>query len=213
MINSHAQLRPAKGRPRKDDNARRDRILQAAYQAFVELGYGATTTDQVAARSHISKQTLYRLFASKEALFKAVVARHRRLMLDLPRPDDEDLPITQALERIFCLDLDEATELERHRFIRVILREASQVAGLAESFLQEGAMRSRQDLAEWLQQQHQRGKIQLDHPLSAAQMLMDIAFSTPPPLRSLPARTPEDAESRRAHLRRCFAIFERGLRR
>jgi AcrR family transcriptional regulator len=206
-----AQLRPTKGRPRKDDGVRRDSILHNAYHAFIELGYVATTTDLVAARCHISKQTLYRLFPSKEVLFRAVVGRHRRMMVDLPRPEDEDLPLTRVLEQIFCLDLDETTELERQTFVHVVLRDACLVPELAEAFLHEGAMQSRQELADWLQQQQALGKIHVDHPLSAAQMLMDIAFSTPLPLQSFATKTANTVYSRRDHLARCFAIFERGV--
>ena len=53
--------------------ARPGELLDAALSLFVEKGYAATTVEQVAARAGVSKGTLFLYFASKEALFKAVV--------------------------------------------------------------------------------------------------------------------------------------------
>jgi AcrR family transcriptional regulator len=53
--------------------ARPQELLQAALQLFVEKGFSATRSDEVAARAGVSKGTLYLYFPSKEELFKAVV--------------------------------------------------------------------------------------------------------------------------------------------
>jgi TetR/AcrR family transcriptional regulator len=65
-----------------DDNlARRERrkearpgeLLDAALDLFVEKGFAATRSEEVAARAGVSKGTLFLYFPSKEELFKAVV--------------------------------------------------------------------------------------------------------------------------------------------
>lgn len=48
-------------------------ITAAAMAAFAENGYDATRVDDVARRAGISKGLLYRYFATKEDLFKAVI--------------------------------------------------------------------------------------------------------------------------------------------
>lgn len=53
--------------------ARPQELLDAALQLFVEKGYAATRTDEVAQRAGVSKGTLYLYYPSKEELFKAVV--------------------------------------------------------------------------------------------------------------------------------------------
>ena len=67
---------------RGDDNAaKRERrkearpgeLLDAALDLFVEKGYAATRSEEVAARAGVSKGTLFLYFPSKEELFKAVV--------------------------------------------------------------------------------------------------------------------------------------------
>jgi AcrR family transcriptional regulator len=63
------------GRPtrRRRKEARPQELLDAALALFVERGFSATRSEEVAARAGVSKGTLYRYFPSKEELFKAVV--------------------------------------------------------------------------------------------------------------------------------------------
>jgi AcrR family transcriptional regulator len=63
--------------------ARPSELLDAALSLFVEKGYAATRSEEVAARAGVSKGTLYLYFPSKEELLKAVI-RHT-LMADIAR--------------------------------------------------------------------------------------------------------------------------------
>ncbi|MFA0811558.1 TetR/AcrR family transcriptional regulator C-terminal domain-containing protein [Microbulbifer epialgicus] len=47
---------------------KRQAIIEAAKQAFQELGVQGTSMDELAARAQVSKRTVYNHFASKEAL-------------------------------------------------------------------------------------------------------------------------------------------------
>ncbi len=49
--------------------AKRDTIRAGARRLFLELGYERATMDAIAATAGVSKQTLYRYYATKEALF------------------------------------------------------------------------------------------------------------------------------------------------
>jgi TetR/AcrR family transcriptional regulator, mexJK operon transcriptional repressor len=51
----------------------RQAIMRAAIQVFLQHGYVGATTDEVAARAAVSKQTLYRNFPDKQRLFADVV--------------------------------------------------------------------------------------------------------------------------------------------
>lgn len=53
--------------------ARPGELLDAALDIFVEKGFAATRSEEVAARAGVSKGTLFLYFQSKEELFKAVV--------------------------------------------------------------------------------------------------------------------------------------------
>ena len=58
---------------RADARRNRDRVLQAARDAFAELGFAAPL-DEIAARAGVGAGTVYRHFPTKEALFQAVAA-------------------------------------------------------------------------------------------------------------------------------------------
>jgi AcrR family transcriptional regulator len=63
-------------RPRqRRKETRPQELLEAALQLFVEKGFAATRSEEVAHRAGVSKGTLYLYYPSKEELFKAVV-RH-----------------------------------------------------------------------------------------------------------------------------------------
>jgi AcrR family transcriptional regulator len=69
-------------RPLRADAARnRERVLQAARQAFAESGYGVPL-DEIAARAGVGPGTVYRHFPAKEALFEVVTARITDLVND-----------------------------------------------------------------------------------------------------------------------------------
>src|SRR5574339_547168 len=63
---------PAARRERRKQ-ARPGELLDAALDLFVEKGFAATRSEEVAARAGVSKGTLFLYFPSKEELFKAVV--------------------------------------------------------------------------------------------------------------------------------------------
>jgi AcrR family transcriptional regulator len=54
---------------------RQETILQGAARAFAQSGYAATSMEDVAAASGITKLIVYRHFASKEELYRAVLQR------------------------------------------------------------------------------------------------------------------------------------------
>jgi AcrR family transcriptional regulator len=56
--------------------ARPQELLAAALELFVEKGFAATRTEEVAQHAGVSKGTLYLYYPSKEELFKAVVRQN-----------------------------------------------------------------------------------------------------------------------------------------
>ncbi|AYD04340.1 TetR/AcrR family transcriptional regulator [Neorhizobium sp. NCHU2750] len=207
MSDISADKRP-RGRPKTfSDEDRRKAIVDEARRTFVELGYRGTTTDIVAARCRISKQTIYNVFSSKADLFLAVVASHRQMMLALPRPAGEDRPVEDVLEDIFMIDIDETDEREREAFISFVIEESSQAPELGEVLRREGVERSRQLLADWLDLQVAQQKLVLEDRMSGARMLMDMLFGGMGPAN----RDWQTRQDRRRHLRRCIEVFVRGV--
>jgi len=65
---------PAAGSTRqRRKEARPQELLDAALELFVEKGFAATRSEEVAARAGVAKGTLYLYYPSKEELLKAVI--------------------------------------------------------------------------------------------------------------------------------------------
>ena len=64
------------GTRQRRKEARPQELLDAALALFVEKGFAATKSEEVAKRAGVSKGTLYLYYPSKEELFKAVVRQN-----------------------------------------------------------------------------------------------------------------------------------------
>ncbi|MCA9510376.1 MAG: TetR/AcrR family transcriptional regulator [Myxococcales bacterium] len=86
--------RRARRRPTADE--RREEIVSAAIRCFAERGFHGTTTRRIAEAVGITEAALYRYFASKDALYDAIVERKLRspslvdaVRADAARRDDD----------------------------------------------------------------------------------------------------------------------------
>jgi TetR/AcrR family transcriptional repressor of mexJK operon len=94
-------MEPVTGVP---SQAKRQAILAAATEAFLHSGYAASV-DEIAAVAGVGKQTVYRHFGDKQALFLAAVAAARAARPDTSPPaapamDDPLAGLTAAGELI-----------------------------------------------------------------------------------------------------------------
>jgi TetR/AcrR family transcriptional repressor of mexJK operon len=200
-----------RGRPKlRPDDAQRSSIVESARELFLQKGYGRTTIDEVASHCRISKQTLYRLFAGKPALFAAIIDRHRHAMLALPG-DYDGLPLDHALERIFKIDIDPRADQERVALLRLVMLEAPQSPELGEIVHRYGAEKSRAELAKWLKARSASGDIMVDHPGSAARILMDMIFGAMA-FKAIGGGNWSGDKDRNTHIRHCIAVFLNGVR-
>ena len=81
-----------------------ERILAAAAELFVELGYDATTTEAIAERAGTSIGSLYQFFPNKLALFDAIASQYlegsKKLSDELLTPEAVDTPWESLLDRM-----------------------------------------------------------------------------------------------------------------
>ncbi len=78
---------------RDDESSVRQRILTAAFAAFMKRGYAETSTREIAARAHVSKRELYALVGNKQRMLAACISeRAQRLKAPagLPEPRDRE---------------------------------------------------------------------------------------------------------------------------
>ena len=83
---------------RKTQAERREEILDAALDEFAEHGYHGGSTEGIARRAGISQPYVFRLFGTKQGLFKAVVARCFRETLEMFQRAAEGKRGLEALE-------------------------------------------------------------------------------------------------------------------
>jgi len=83
----------SKPRREADDTPVRQRILDAAFSAFMESGFAETSTLEIATRARVSKRELYALVGSKQEMLMACIGeRAKRLQVptDLPELHDRE---------------------------------------------------------------------------------------------------------------------------
>jgi len=78
-----------------DETAVRERILQAAFAAFMKSGYAMTSTLEIATRASVSKRELYALVGNKQEMLIACISE-RAKRLDGPA----DLPVLRDRETL-----------------------------------------------------------------------------------------------------------------
>ena len=78
-----------------DETAVRERILDAAFAAFMKSGYAATSTLEIATRARVSKRELYALVGNKQEMLIASISE-RAKRLDVPA----DLPVLRDRETL-----------------------------------------------------------------------------------------------------------------
>jgi AcrR family transcriptional regulator len=81
-----------------EESAVRERILEAAFAAFMKSGYETTSTLEIATRARVSKRELYALVGNKQEMLIACISERAR-RLEVPA----DLPVLrdrETLERV-----------------------------------------------------------------------------------------------------------------
>jgi len=78
-----------------DETAVRERILDAAFAAFMKSGYATTSTLEIATRARVSKRELYALVGNKQEMLIACISE-RAKRLEVPA----DLPVLRDRETL-----------------------------------------------------------------------------------------------------------------
>jgi len=72
-----------------EEGAVRQRILEAAFEAFMKGGYGAASTLEIANRARVSKREPYSLVGTKQQMLVACIAERSKQRMTVPA----DLPV------------------------------------------------------------------------------------------------------------------------
>lgn len=204
---------PSKGRGRPkvtNDKTHREKIAQAAWDLLLERGYSGMTMADVAKHARMSLKTIYRLFPTKLDVVGATVALHRQSIIALPA-DYDDLPTVDALMKIFHADMDSNTGMQRHAMLAMLFSESQRTPELVPVFLKNGPEQGFLLLREWLERQHNIGRIHIRNSDITGKMLMDIAFGAQV-ASNWPHGPWPGGDNRTGYLQECFTLIVNGLR-
>ena len=161
---------------------KRAAILEAAQHVFFANGYVGTSMDQVAAMAAVSKQTVYKHFTDKEALFREVVtnvvrARDTGITAEFLSAGegsiDEQL---QSFARNFLMGVMQSDVLKLRR---LVIGEAGRFPELGQSFYDLGPKRAAEQLALAFREAAAREVLSLEDPELAAEHLLSLILSIP----------------------------------
>jgi TetR/AcrR family transcriptional repressor of mexJK operon len=169
-----------RGRPRGSE-ARE--LLSIARREFIAHGYRGTTMESVAAQAHVSKQSLYRDYPSKDALYSAVVRDWVDRGYDAMRPHTTALAeARQARQGL----LDLARILQAGLLSRPVLQmrtliaaEAKRFPDVAADYVTRSWTRNLGMLAVALRTLAARGLLRIDDPDLAAEQLTWLVVAAP----------------------------------
>jgi len=161
---------------------KRAAILDAAGQVFLHNGYVGTSMDEIAAAAGVSKQTVYKHFADKEALFHELITSTVRATGNQVADEQvlaADQPFNEELRAFARHLLHGVMQPGVLRLRRVIIAEASRFPALGRAFYDLGLATTIERLAAALTQFADDGALDINDPRLAAEQLIWLVLSIP----------------------------------
>ena len=198
-------------KPRQEDAAdpRLEAILLAAYEVFLDKGISGATTLDIARRARTSKREIYRLFGSKEALFRVMVCSRAGLMrqaLVLTPPQTEEAAL-QTLERFGREFLALLTHPTTIAVYRLAISEAGRLPEMGRMLDELGRGTVWEALTAWFRQAQQAGVFGPIPVAQAAGSYMALLMADLPVrlmLGAVPTPTAEEISQRAASATAAF---------
>lgn len=151
---------------------KRRAILDAATEVFLKSGYLGTNMDEIAALSGVSKQTVYKQFSSKEALFVEIVSSmtntagdtvHLQVPTFATGDDFEAYLIDYANRQLTVVLAPRIMQLRR-----LVIGEVGRFPELAKVLYERGPLRAMGMLARLFEAFREQGLLAFDDPMQAA---------------------------------------------
>lgn len=162
---------------------KRRAILEAATALFLENGYRGTSVELIATLARVSKQTVYRHFADKEALFKAIVTATVNEASDTVTAAVRDLQdsgdLAADLRALAQRELELVMQPKILQLRRLVTAEAARFPSLGRMFYERGPGRTINELAAMFERLAGRGKLMINDPLLAAAHFNWLVMSIP----------------------------------
>ena len=164
---------------------RRQAIIRAATEVFVRHGYLGATTDEVAARASVSKQTLYKDFADKQHLFAEIILDTTVQLVDglsdaAASTLDDAQDVRKALRDLADGFLRGLLQPDVLRLRRLVIAEADRFPEVGRAWFDRGFERTLVILGEAMRRLADRGLLHnLSDPTLAAYQFAGLVMYQP----------------------------------
>lgn len=160
------------------EQGRRDTILQAGIEVFLEYGYVSASVDEIVRRAGGSKRTVYKYFGNKEELFAAIIASLAAQMLSpLGAAINSDSDLQKTLEKLGKAYLDVLLREDSLTIFRTVVSEGVRFPELAKTFFLNGPNAAVTRLSGYLEQQVKNGSLKLEDTHAAARQYFGMIRS------------------------------------
>jgi AcrR family transcriptional regulator len=193
--------------------ARRQAILDAARELFMEKGFEQTSLTDIVDRSKGSRRTLYEHFGNKEGLLRAIIAEGTaRVEASLNIPDENGAPTEEYLFAIGHSFFHAVMNPANIAMLRIVIAEGARIPGLADLFYNSGPHLVRQRLTRLFRQGQEQGDFQGGAPEDLAQAFVGLILGDFHMRRAIGREVVLTDEQAEAHVRRSIRIFLNGAR-
>lgn len=175
--------------------SKREQIIEAAHQMFLEHGYGASSMDGIAAAAQVSKRTVYSHFANKDELFRQIIHAFCGRMSNVDLQDNEDAPIEIRLKQVGIQLIHIILHPEAMATLRIVMAEKDQFPSLAKAFWEAGPLENLNQIAATLAA---APELEFDDPALAARQLAGT-FKGPYFIASMLGVEPRPSEAEIEH--------------
>jgi TetR/AcrR family transcriptional regulator, mexJK operon transcriptional repressor len=190
---------------------KRAAILDAAAELFVQYGYDGASTEMIAERAGVSRQTIYNQFANKEALFLAIAEDVvREVVSPLGEAVEQGADLRETLLALGRRMLTTLLQPKLLGLCRITTLEAERFPELGRAVFDGGVTPMENAVASYLQEQ---GELDTPDPQIAARQFLGLTVHRIEFKTRLGLNVDVDGEEARQHLDAAVDTFLRAYRR
>jgi AcrR family transcriptional regulator len=156
--------------------ARREAIMEAAWELFLEKGYEAVSVDEIIRKSGGSKSTVYDLFGSKEGLFlELVTSVNESIMNEATMPlEISGYTTREALTRLGAALMGQILTDKAIEIYRLSVSEAKRFPRIGRLFFDSGPGQTQRNVAGYIEKEAAAGRLKVKDARRAAEFFIGM---------------------------------------
>jgi AcrR family transcriptional regulator len=161
------------------DPVKRTQILDGAKRCFLDLGFEASSMNDITSESGVSKGTLYVYFEDKSDLFKALIDREKGAVIQAAKEKlyaEETLPA--ALQAYGTYVTSRLTSQEVIKAQRMVLGVAERFPDIAARFFNTDTFSPHRVLTEFLDAKVAKGDLLIEDTDFAAMQFLELSMTS-----------------------------------